>query len=89
MDLETRVIILLLKTTSCNLRLFSYITKNDVGQFCAEMSYLLKTLTKKEEIDRIIRDTIDEVLVLRFGRCSDDVCLQHDEIVLNSFLFKN
>ncbi|BAB02884.1 unnamed protein product [Arabidopsis thaliana] len=37
----------------------------------AEMSYLLKTLTTKEEIDRVIRDTIDEVLVLRFGRSSD------------------
>ncbi|XP_010466897.1 PREDICTED: thioredoxin-like protein 4B [Camelina sativa] len=47
-------------------------------------SLLLKTLTKKEEIDRIIRDTIDEVLVLRFGRCTDTVCLQHDDILAKS-----
>ena len=44
--------------------------------------YLLTTLlTKKKEIDYIIRDTIDKVLVLRFGRASDPVCLHLDDIV--------
>ncbi|XP_034918473.1 uncharacterized protein [Populus alba] len=44
--------------------------------------YLLTTLlTKKKEIDYIIRDTIDKVLVLRFGRASDPVCLHLDDIL--------
>lgn len=48
-------------------------------------SVLLPTLTKKEEIDRIINNTIDKVLVLRFGRTSDENCLLLDDIVC--FLF--
>ncbi|GAB4841314.1 Thioredoxin-like protein 4B [Ancistrocladus abbreviatus] len=48
------------------------------------MSYLLPTLTKKGEVDSIIRDTIDKVLVLRFGRSSDAVCLQLDDILSKS-----
>ncbi|KAA8550649.1 hypothetical protein F0562_002333 [Nyssa sinensis] len=48
------------------------------------MSYLLTTLTKKQEVDSIIRDTIDKVLVLRFGRASDAVCLQLDDILSKS-----
>lgn len=51
------------------------------------MSYLLTTLTKKKEIDTIIRDTIDKVLVLRFGRATDALCLQLDDIVLSLPLF--
>lgn len=51
------------------------------------MSYLLTTLTKKKEIDTIIRDTIDKVLVLRFGRATDVLCLQLDDIVLSLPLF--
>ena len=56
-------------------------------------SYLLTVLTKKQEVDAIIKDTIDKVLVLRFGRASDPVCLQLDDIVchfsltLYEFLF--
>ncbi|CAH2052644.1 unnamed protein product [Thlaspi arvense] len=38
----------------------------------------------KEEIDRLIRDTIDKVLVLRFGRCSETDCLQLDRILDSS-----
>jgi hypothetical protein len=45
------------------------------------MSYVLTTLTKKREVDTIIRDTIDKVLVLRFGRASDAVCLHLDDVV--------
>ncbi|KAF3966746.1 hypothetical protein CMV_009187 [Castanea mollissima] len=47
-------------------------------------SYLLTVLTKKLEVDAIIRDTIDKVLVLRFGRASDPVCLQLDDILSKS-----
>lgn len=39
------------------------------------------TLTKKAEVDSVIRDTIDKVLVLRFGRSSDAGCLQLDDTV--------
>ncbi|KAH7576319.1 hypothetical protein JRO89_XS01G0034100 [Xanthoceras sorbifolium] len=49
-----------------------------------KMSYLLETLTKKKEIDSIIRDTIDKVLVLRFGRSNDSLCLQLDDILAKS-----
>ncbi|XP_057964169.1 uncharacterized protein LOC131155210 [Malania oleifera] len=45
------------------------------------MSYVLRTLTKKREVDELIRDTIDKVLVLRFGRSSDLLCLQLDDIL--------
>ncbi|CAN8268584.1 unnamed protein product [Cochlearia groenlandica] len=48
------------------------------------MEYLVTTLTKKKEIDNIIRDTIDKVLVLRFGRFSDDDCLLLDDILAKS-----
>ncbi|KAK9139756.1 hypothetical protein Scep_009437 [Stephania cephalantha] len=48
------------------------------------MSYLLRTLTKKPELDHAIRDTIDKVLVLRFGRASDAVCLQLDDLLAKS-----
>ncbi|XP_022857909.1 thioredoxin-like protein 4B [Olea europaea var. sylvestris] len=48
------------------------------------MEYLLPTLRKKQEVDAIIRDTIDKVLVLRFGRSSDAVCLQLDDILYKS-----
>ncbi|KAJ9176549.1 hypothetical protein P3X46_011852 [Hevea brasiliensis] len=48
------------------------------------MSYVLTTLTKKKEIDSIIRDTIDKVLVLRFGRASDAGCLHLDDLLSKS-----
>ncbi|KAJ4968803.1 hypothetical protein NE237_015504 [Protea cynaroides] len=48
------------------------------------MSFLLTTLTKKQEVDSIIRDTIDKVLDLRFGRASDADCHQLDDILAKS-----
>ncbi|XP_031113247.1 thioredoxin-like protein 4B [Ipomoea triloba] len=48
------------------------------------MDYILRTLRTKQEIDSIIRDTIDKVLVLRFGRASDAVCLQLDDVLYKS-----
>ncbi|KAK2403903.1 thioredoxin protein YLS8 [Trifolium repens] len=45
------------------------------------MSYMLTTLSQKREVDSIIRDTIDKVLVLRFGRASDPICLHLDQIL--------
>ncbi|OWM62792.1 thioredoxin-like protein 4B [Punica granatum] len=48
------------------------------------MSYVLTTLTKKREVDSVIRDTIDKVLVLRFGRASDAECMQLDDILAKS-----
>jgi len=45
------------------------------------MSYLLKTLASKEEVDEAIRSTEDVVVVLRFGKESDLTCMQLDEIV--------
>ncbi|XP_047311562.1 thioredoxin-like protein 4B [Impatiens glandulifera] len=48
------------------------------------MSYLLPMLTKKAEVDSIIRNTIDKVLVLRFGRAEDAICLQLDDILSKS-----
>jgi len=45
------------------------------------MSYLLKKLSSKQEVDDVIRSTEDLVLVLRFGRDSDLTCMQLDEIV--------
>lgn len=49
------------------------------------MSYVLRTLTKKQEVDSLIRDTIDKVLVLRFGRASDSACLHLDDVVCHFF----
>ncbi|KAF8388358.1 hypothetical protein HHK36_027024 [Tetracentron sinense] len=48
------------------------------------MSLVLKTLTKKREVDSLIRDTIDKVLVLRFGRASDSISLHLDDILAKS-----
>ncbi|OQR94458.1 hypothetical protein ACHHYP_01290 [Achlya hypogyna] len=45
------------------------------------MAYLLQALPTKAAIDSAIRETKDKVLVLRFGRCTDAVCLQMDDIL--------
>ncbi|POM57376.1 Hypothetical protein PHPALM_38121 [Phytophthora palmivora] len=44
-------------------------------------SLLLEQLTSKVAVDDAIRGTKDRVLVLRFGRASDAVCLQQDDIL--------
>ncbi|CAA6670300.1 unnamed protein product [Spirodela intermedia] len=45
---------------------------------------LLPTLTRKREVDTIIRDTLDKVLILRFGRASERECVHLDEILYKS-----
>ncbi len=48
------------------------------------MSYVLPRLGTKKEVDAAIKSTEDKVLVLRFGREADGVCMQLDEIVRRS-----
>lgn len=50
------------------------------------MSFLLPKLTCKREVDQAIKSVAEKVLVLRFGRDNDAVCLQLDDIV-RPFLF--
>ncbi|CAO2038842.1 unnamed protein product [Urochloa humidicola] len=47
-------------------------------------SALLPTLRQKREVDAAIRDTLDKVLVLRFGRADDAACLHLDDILAKS-----
>ncbi|XP_078438270.1 mRNA splicing factor, thioredoxin-like U5 snRNP [Wolffia australiana] len=47
-------------------------------------AFLVPELTKKREVDNIIRDTLDKVLVLRFGRASERDCILLDEILHKS-----
>lgn len=42
---------------------------------------LLPQLATKAALDDAIRSTKDKVLVLRFGRATDIVCMQQDDIV--------
>lgn len=44
-------------------------------------SLLLEQLTTKAAVDDAIRLTKDKVVVLRFGRAADLVCMQHDDVV--------
>ena len=50
------------------------------------MRFLLPKLSIKKAVDQAIKSTAEKVLVLRFGRDEDPVCLQLDDIV--SELFK-
>ncbi|XP_040192547.1 thioredoxin-like protein 4B [Rana temporaria] len=45
------------------------------------MSFLLPKLTTKKDVDQAIKTTAEVVLVLRFGRDEDFVCLQLDDIL--------
>uniref|UniRef100_A0A1D1XSS7 Thioredoxin-like protein 4B n=1 Tax=Anthurium amnicola TaxID=1678845 RepID=A0A1D1XSS7_9ARAE len=47
-------------------------------------SFLLPTLTKKREVDSFIRDTLEKVLVPRFGRASQPECAHLDDILYKS-----
>lgn len=46
------------------------------------MSYILPRLETKKEVDKAIKETVDKVLVLRFGNETDLACLQLDDIVI-------
>eukprot|EP00297_Palpitomonas_bilix_P018602 CAMPEP_0113890816 /NCGR_PEP_ID=MMETSP0780_2-20120614/14378_1 /TAXON_ID=652834 /ORGANISM="Palpitomonas bilix" /LENGTH=149 /DNA_ID=CAMNT_0000880299 /DNA_START=197 /DNA_END=646 /DNA_ORIENTATION=+ /assembly_acc=CAM_ASM_000599 len=45
------------------------------------MSYALRSLSSKAEVDEVIKGTKEKVLVLRFGRAQDVVCMQQDDIL--------
>lgn len=45
------------------------------------MSLFLPKLSQKKDIDEVIKSVAEKVVVLRFGRDEDSVCLQLDEIV--------
>lgn len=45
------------------------------------MSLFLPKLSCKKEVDEVIKRVAEKVLVLRFGRDEDSVCMQLDEIV--------
>ncbi|WAR26180.1 TXN4B-like protein [Mya arenaria] len=47
-------------------------------------SYLLPHLQSKQDVDNVIRHTEELVLVLRFGKDEDPVCLQLDHILAKS-----
>lgn len=56
--------------------------KNNGGcSHVAIMSLFLPKLTCKKDIDDVIKGVAEKVVVLRFGRDEDSVCLQLDEIV--------
>lgn len=45
------------------------------------MSLFLPKLSCKKDIDTVIKTVAEKVLVLRFGRDEDAVCMQLDEVV--------
>ncbi len=46
------------------------------------MSYLsLECLSSKKAVDKAIKGCEDKVLVLRFGRANEPVCMQLDDLV--------
>ncbi|CAJ0962057.1 unnamed protein product [Ranitomeya imitator] len=45
------------------------------------MSFLLPKISSKSDVDHVIKTTAEVVLVLRFGRDDDPVCLQLDNIL--------
>lgn len=53
------------------------------------MSLFLPKLTCKKDIDEVIKGVAEKVVVLRFGRDEDSVCLQLDEIVRGIFNTQN
>lgn len=53
------------------------------------MSLFLPKLDTKKEVDQAIKTVEDKVLVLRFGRDTDSVCMQLDEIVRTKNVLKS
>ncbi|GAA6070118.1 thioredoxin-like protein 4B, partial [Tachysurus ichikawai] len=51
------------------------------------MSLFLPKLSCKKDLDEIIKTVAEKVLVLRFGRDEDSVCMQLDEIVSRVFYY--
>lgn len=49
--------------------------------FARIMSFVLNKLSTKKDVDNAIKTCEDKVLVLRFGRETDTVCQQLDDIV--------
>lgn len=49
------------------------------------MSLFLPKLSSKKDIDEVIKGVAEKVVVLRFGRDEDSVCLQLDEIVSSTY----
>lgn len=49
------------------------------------MSLFLPKLSSKKDIDEVIKGVAEKVVVLRFGRDEDSVCLQLDEIVSTTY----
>ncbi|XP_044957530.1 thioredoxin-like protein 4B [Hordeum vulgare subsp. vulgare] len=47
-------------------------------------SVVLTTLRQKRDVDAAICDTLDKVLLLRFGRTSHSACLQLDDVLAKS-----
>ena len=45
------------------------------------MSYVLPRLKAKLDVDKAIKGCEDKVLILRFGKETDAVCMQLDDIV--------
>lgn len=48
---------------------------------------MLPQLNSKKEVDEAIKTVAEKVLVLRFGRDEDHVCLQLDNVVSRHLLF--
>jgi hypothetical protein len=45
------------------------------------MAYFMQTLTSKKDVDYVIKNTLDKVLVLRFGREEDPETMKLDDTV--------
>lgn len=53
------------------------------------MSLFLPKLASKRDVDEAIKSVAEKVLVLRFGRDEDSLCLQIDEIVSRLIIIFN
>ncbi|KAK1167990.1 thioredoxin-like protein 4B [Acipenser oxyrinchus oxyrinchus] len=51
----------------------------------SDMSLFLPKLSCKKEVDEVIKSVAEKVLVLRFGRDEDSVCMELDEILSKTF----